>query len=203
MAKIRKLDVTIDRKPTELLMYYTGNKGFFFRGLPEKWKRITEFRNSFSTESDLLKHFYEKNKEYHKETQTEEKVIIIEFAVGMASKFDRTGIGSWSSKKGIGSLENLKLQWGLGFSFKIMSKIKGDRIKYAEIWNGEISSYSNAPIMERKDSKVEIPYSEEAEFFLNQTAKACDEMAIKFKNFFQSEELELKIKAGNNLLSNE
>lgn len=194
MPKIGKYTAKIKGNAVDLTIMYNRKRNFYFAEELSEIIRLTEWGNwGFPTEANLIETFKNALREYHKIISETKKVIIVSFAVGINSAMDKTGQGSWSGKDGKWrNVDHFDLEYGVGFSYKIMMEKKGEETMYHYLKEDGTFGYKEY----LSTNQIVIAYSEKKEAFLKELIINADAMANKFVDFFLSNDLNKILEAG-------
>lgn len=214
MPKIGKESFYIKGNFRTFEMWYNRENGFFFKHFPkEVFTLSTDFVNFFgaSTEGILMDTTERAISQFHENSKTQKKVIFINLMLGSSYLMNQTGPTSYQGlKRGVSrefeskvrgaSFERVPAR-GMSFEYKIYWLIDKNGLKFHEIGPNDEVYMENTSLNVSK--AIYMDYTTEREQFMIGVMGTFDQLALKFIEFFSSEDLQLKIdnSPNNKLLS--
>ncbi|MBL4665369.1 MAG: hypothetical protein JKY23_05400 [Nitrospinaceae bacterium] len=181
-----------------LTIFYNRDKQFHFKDDVGYVSSAVDWDNMrHESEKDLLNTFREALSEYHELIAEIEKVILIEFMVGINSAMDKTGPQSWSGKVGWHDIEHFDKEYGLGFTFEVVYRRKAQKTEYFYyLEDGNMGGR----ILGDRSKDIIIPHTDKAEAYLRNLEVSMDELCNQFIAFLKSDDLILKLETGGGKL---
>lgn len=135
MPKIGTKIEKIKEQHVELIIWYTRELGFFYKGLPSDFINVTEFRNAgYESENALLRAFREALNAYHEQMKKTKKIIRYSLRGSTEMIMNKVREGGYSGIKDSVSKKFSTTEGGgyvFGFDYSILMETSGtDRKRY-------------------------------------------------------------------------
>ena len=144
MPKIKTKQFTIAGKWTDVNFYYTSNKGFYAKGIPEEVESVAERHfeiNGYEKECELKEAIRTALFKYHEYIEKKRKVIAYRVTMTTDMRSIKTGEGSWSGskpwvpdcfKRGC-DMDGFHSGYGFVVEWKILMEVKARSTTYYDI----------------------------------------------------------------------
>lgn len=138
MPKIGTRIEKIKEQHVELVIWYTQENGFFYKGLPADFTNISDFINGgYKSEDALLDSFRDALNDYHERTKQTKKVILYSLRGSTEMVMNKVGAGCYSGKKMGVSDKFSTIEGGgyvFGFDYMVLVETSGtDKKRYYQL----------------------------------------------------------------------
>lgn len=138
MPKIGTKIEKIKEQHVELIIWYTRELGFFYKGIPSDFINVTEFRNAgYESENALLGAFREALNAYHEQMKKTKKIIRYSLRGSTEMIMNKVGEGCYSGRKDSVSSKFSTTDGGgyvFGFDYAILMETSGtDKKRYYQL----------------------------------------------------------------------
>lgn len=216
MPKIGKESFYIKGMFRTFEMWYNRDKGFYFKDFPDEVFKLSTDYESFrgaSTEGKLIESTHTAIHQFHENSKTQRKVIVVNLILGTDYLMNKTGHGQYQGlKNGISrdfmdkvqgaSFERMTSR-GMSFEYRVYWLIDKNGLKFHNVGENDVVLSHVSSLTPEKC--LYMDYTEERESFMIGVMSTFDQLALKFIEFFSSEDLQLKIDSSpnNKLLSHD
>lgn len=192
MPKITTIKVKKGSRYEEAQVYYNRKQLFHIKGIDLSHLKRFGFSNENPTEAGLLSSLSKATTLYEDEMSSVEKVIIIDVYTGKSVEWISTSETSRVKRRGASS-RSLDADSGFAFDYDVcFKKTKSGEVSiYTCDSDGKMgykirSNHYSAP---GSDGVIEIPYTEDAVAFLSELNTMINNIATKFRDFMNREDL--------------